>query len=63
MSTAMCPRCRRVRNIAVTTSTRTAVGVDGQERTIRTTSYHCEVCHHFVRSEDTPEPPAGRSNA
>jgi len=48
--------------MAASTSTRTAVGLDGQERTIRTTLYHCEVCHHFVRSEDTPEPP-GQSNA
>jgi len=46
--------------MAATTSTRSVVGADGQKRTIRTTSYHCEVCHHFVRSEDTPEPPADR---
>ena len=55
MANELCPSCRQVRNMRATISTRTEIGGDGKKRKIKTTSYTCEVCHHFVRSEEQAE--------
>jgi hypothetical protein len=43
----------------VTMATRTETGADGKKRTIKTTSYQCEVCSKFVRSEERDEQAVG----
>jgi len=55
MATEMCPACRAIRNLRVTSTTRTVVGPDGKRRLIRTNSYHCGTCGQFVRSEEHEE--------
>ena len=52
MGMEMCPSCRAVCNLIVTTSTRIVRGKDQEKKRIRTRSFHCERCFQFVRSED-----------
>jgi hypothetical protein len=52
MAQMMCPRCGALRNVEVTVLRRTVKDPDGRRRQVVTTSYHCEVCHTFVRSEE-----------
>jgi len=52
----MCPRCRELRNTKQTVTNRRIDTPDGKTREIRTTSYHCETCGSFIRSEDTEAP-------
>jgi len=59
MPSEMCPSCRQLRNMRVTVATRTETGADGKKRTIKTTSYQCEVCSKFVRSEERDEQAVG----
>ena len=48
----MCPQCKAIREMKKSVSTRQVTGSDGKIREIRTTSFHCETCGIFVRSED-----------
>ena len=48
----MCPSCKELRNMIVSSSTRIIKGDDKTEKKIKTLSYHCEKCNQFVRSED-----------
>ena len=48
----MCPFCKELGNMIVSSSTRTIKGDDKKERKIKTLTYHCEKCSQFVRSED-----------
>lgn len=52
----LCPKCRQLRELRTTVSSRKVETPDGKSKEIRTTSYHCEACGAFVRSEDTEEP-------
>jgi len=52
MASELCPHCRQLRNLRATISTRNEISADGKKRKITTTSYHCEVCFRFVRSEE-----------
>ena len=52
MDMEMCPSCRTMQNMRMTSTTRTVTGADGNPRTVCTVSYHCESCGAFVRSED-----------
>lgn len=52
----LCPKCRQLRNAKVTVSSRKVRTPEGKPKEIKTTSFHCEVCGAFVRSEDTEEP-------
>ena len=61
MAREMCPACREVREMRVSSSTRTVIMPDGRKKRIRTISYHCELCHQFVRSEDAEEARTGGS--
>ena len=51
----MCPSCKELRNMMVSSSTRILKEKDQKEKKIVTLSYHCENCHQFVRSEDQDE--------
>jgi len=52
MASELCPSCRQVRNMLVSVTTRTETGASGKKKQITTTSYQCEVCRMFVRSEE-----------
>lgn len=49
----LCPRCRCLRNMRVTTHRRKVGDAKGNTKEILTRIFHCETCHSFVRSEDT----------
>ena len=50
-----CSKCQTPRNVKVSESRREIVDPEGETKEILTKSYHCEVCHTFVRSEDIEE--------
>ena len=51
MTAEMCPSCRQIRSMRVTTSFGPAPGAEGKTKRIRSLSFHFETCHQFVRSE------------
>ena len=55
MSSELCPKCNAPRNMLTTASSREEVDSEGKTKRIVTTSYQCEVCGSFVRSEDREE--------
>lgn len=55
MAQEMCPACRTMRNMRLSTTKR-AMTVDGRSKVIRTVSLHCESCGQFVRSEESEAP-------
>jgi hypothetical protein len=52
--TAMCPRCRELRNLQTTVTKWVSKERDSRIR-MRTESHHCEECGVFVSSEDSEE--------
>jgi hypothetical protein len=52
MSRELCPRCGEERNMEVSVSRRRAVDAEGKAREVVTRTWHCEVCHGFVRSQE-----------
>jgi hypothetical protein len=50
--TEFCPKCQKTQNINGVASTRSENDADGNTKHIVTTSYHCEWCNTFVRSEE-----------
>jgi hypothetical protein len=52
MPNEMCPRCRQIRDMRLTMSTRTVVEPGGTQKRIETVSIHYTHCQQFVRSED-----------
>ncbi len=55
MAREMCPSCRKVQNMDVSSTTRTVTGPDGEKKSIKTLSLHCRECRQFVRAEDLEE--------
>lgn len=55
MTSELCPKCAAPRSMSETTSRREEIGPDGETIKIVTTSYHCQTCGTFVRSEDREE--------
>ena len=53
MARAFCASCGAVRNLATTVSERTHTDAKGKEEKVVTTTYHCETCGRFVRSDDS----------
>lgn len=51
----LCPKCRQIRNTKVTVSGRKVETPEGKANNIKTTSFHCEECGAFIRSEDAEE--------
>ena len=51
----VCPRRQAVRNLVVSTSGRQETDKEGISREVFTKSFHCEICHSFVRSEDVED--------
>ena len=51
----LCPKCRELRNAKVTVSSRKVETLEGKTQEIKTTSFHCEECGAFIRSEDVEE--------
>jgi hypothetical protein len=51
----MCPSCKELRNMVVSSSTRIIKGDGNTVKKIKTLSYHCEKCNQFVFSEDEDE--------
>lgn len=49
----LCPKCRELRNAKVTVSSRKVETTEGKTKEIKTSSFHCEACGAFIRSEDT----------
>ena len=52
MPSEFCRRCRVIRHVRVTISRRKKRDVGGKQQEIETSSFHCEVCRSFIRSED-----------
>ncbi len=52
MPMELCPKCGAVRALRVTTSSREETDSDGKAVEIITSSYHCQTCNSFVRSEE-----------
>jgi hypothetical protein len=53
-----CSHCRAPRKTRKSTRT-TNVRREGTTRRLRIDSYHCIMCNHFIRSEETDVTPAG----
>jgi len=47
-----CQQCQNVQNIKGTPVKREETTSEGVTKSVVTISYHCEVCHTFVRSEE-----------
>ncbi|WP_432663685.1 hypothetical protein R9X47_24270 [Wukongibacter baidiensis] len=47
-----CPKCNSLTDMKMTQSERSEKDSEGNNLTITTNSYHCVLCHTFVRSED-----------
>ena len=56
MSIKLCLKCHAVRDMVMTTSTRTTTGPDGEVKEIRTNFFYCDACKSFVGSEDIEFP-------
>ena len=56
MAREFCPGCGVVRNMAATVTERTRTGADGKREKVVATTYHCETCGRFVRSEESRRP-------
>lgn len=48
----LCPKCRELQNVKVTVSSRKVEALDARTKAIKTSTFHCEVCGSFIRSED-----------
>jgi hypothetical protein len=57
-----CARCQSYQNTQVTFSERVEVDDEGNSHKIITTSYQCEKCGSFLRSEDIEQDNAGGSS-
>ena len=53
MARGFCANCGAVRNLAATVAERTRTDAKGKEEKVVATTYHCETCGRFVRSEDS----------
>jgi hypothetical protein len=53
-----CGHCRAPRRTRRTTKTRTVRAEDGTTKVMRTDSYHCAQCGHFIRSDEYEPAPA-----
>jgi len=51
MAREFCPKCGTERNLEVAVSRRKEADDKGNIREVTIRTYHCEVCHSFVRSE------------
>lgn len=52
MPSELCPKCRSLRNMQVSTVITKRKDKKGKEKEILISSYYCEVCNSFVRSEE-----------
>ena len=52
MPLELCPRCRCLRNMRVSTHRRKGVAAKRKTKVILTRIFHCETCNSFVRSTD-----------
>ncbi len=59
MSRELCPKCKMIRDMVISTSHRQKIDAEGKVHHIRTTNHHCAACGVFVRSVDSEEPPPG----
>ena len=48
----LCPICGKIQNMKTTTSEQKEKSKNGKIKIIQTLTYHCEICHGFVKSED-----------
>ena len=55
MTRELCPTCKVLRDMRVSTSERIVTEPGGEKKKIETISYHCAQCNQFVRSEDHEE--------
>lgn len=53
MSIEFCPKCLLPQNMRLSTSVRDQTDSEGGIKKILTSNYQCEVCHSFVRAEDS----------
>ena len=59
MSHEFCPGCRRVTAMRLSEERTKATDAEGRVRRVLTRTWHCEVCHVFVLSEEVED--TGRS--
>ena len=52
-----CGHCRAPRKTRRSSRSRTVRNPDGTTKTLRTDSYHCAQCGHFIRSDEYELPP------
>ncbi len=48
----LCPRCKQLRNVCVAVCRRQVALPDGTAKEVLTRTFHCEICHAFIRSEE-----------
>lgn len=53
MSIEFCPKCQSPQNMLLSTAVREQADSEGAIKKIMTKNYQCEVCHLFVRGEDS----------
>lgn len=50
--TDFCQHCKTIQDVKGTVKNREEEGGDGKKKNIVVLTYHCEVCHNFIRSEE-----------
>lgn len=56
MANEYCPKCHALTSMVMTKSESSEKNNEDKTFKIITTSYHCNICHTFVRSEDKKIP-------
>jgi hypothetical protein len=56
MSLAFCPKCSAPRQMNLSRSEQEVTGPDEETIKLVTETYHCAICHSFVRTESFHEP-------
>jgi hypothetical protein len=51
----LCPQCRKPRMMNISISRREVTDDSGNAQTLVTETFHCAVCHIFVRSLERPQ--------
>ena len=52
MINGYCPKCHTLSNMTLTTTERNEINEEGKAFKVITSSYYCEICNTFIKSED-----------
>jgi hypothetical protein len=55
MANEYCPKCKTIRDLRETITTKKIKGKKGKAKTIIIHLFHCEECNSFIKSEETAD--------